>query len=464
MKGVEQMGKKWIIIYASALILLPFLLLFVIRLKAPAEIMTPPGLSGQNALIQEAFEASVKDKNNIILKYPSTGDYRSAFVTKDIDGDNEEEVLVFYTLKTDEATVRINVLDLIDGEWVSVYDDTGYGSEVASVTFADFNNDGRSEIVIGWSLYEANASKVMTVHTVNVSDGKVRGLDTAVNQSYSYMGIADMDSDGKDEILVTWLDNSDTKLQKSYASLLKMSDDKSITPVGNTVSLDGSVSAYASLKIQKIDKNRVIAYLDAYKGDDSMITEVIWWDSNAHALVAPLLDPETLSNLKTSRSPAVPSLDIDKDGIIEIPVNEYSSTDRESTPVSSSQTNAGETKLNLTTWCEMTPDGLRPKRYSFVNNAIGYAFILDERIKDKIVVYRQTDKGVVTFYDSEDGTKKHEPLFTLSVKRKNEFSKNETYTFKVVSGEYVVFGSITSAGQKMGFTDESIENSVVFFK
>lgn len=276
--------------------------------------MTPPGLSGQNALIQEAFEASVKDKNNIILKYPSTGDYRSAFVTKDIDGDGEDEVLVFYTLKSDEATVRINVLDIIDGEWVSVYDDTGYGSEVASVTFADFNNDGRSEIVIGWSLYEANASKVMTVHTVNTSDGKVRGLDTAVNQSYSYMGITDMDSDGKDEILVTWLDNSDTKLQKSYASLLKMSDDKSITPVGNTVSLDGSVSAYASLKIQKIDKDRAIAYLDAYKGDDSMITEVIWWDSNAHALVAPLLDPETLSNLKTLRSPAVPSLDIDKDG------------------------------------------------------------------------------------------------------------------------------------------------------
>ena len=145
-------------------------------------------------------------------------------------------------------------------------------------------------------------------------------------------------------------------------------------------------------------------------------------------------------------------------------MNESLSTGRESAAVSSSQTNAGEIRLNLTTWCEMTHNGLRAKRYSFVNNAIGYAFMLDERIKDKIVVYRQTDKGVVTFYDSEDGMKKHEPLFTLSVKKKNEFSKNETYTFKVTNGEYVIFGSITSAGQKMGFTDESIENSVVFFK
>lgn len=458
------MRKKWIIIYAAALILFPVLLLFVIRLKSPAEIMTPPSLSGQNALIQQAFESSVKNKNDISLKYPSSGDYRSAFVTEDFDNDGEDEALVFYTLKSDEATVRINVLDFIDDKWVSVYDDIGYGSEVVSVTFDDFNNDRIREIVIGWSLYDANSSKVMTVHSVNLSGGKVRGLDTAVNQNYSYMGIADMDSDGEDEILVTWLDNSDTKIQKSYASLLKMSDKKTFTPVGNTVSLDGSVSTYASLKIQKINKDRAVAYLDAYKGDDSMITEVIWWDKNAHALVAPLLDPETLSNLNTLRTPAVPSMDIDNDGIIEIPVNKVSVGQTENTSTASGQTNAGETKLNLTTWCEMTPDGLRSKVYSFINNTLGYAFLLDDSVKDSVVVYRQTDKGVVTFYNTTDGTQKLEPLFTLSVMKKSEFSSDETYTFKVTNGENVIFGSITSAGQTAGFTNEKIEKSIVFFK
>lgn len=448
------MNKKWIIIYASALVLLPVLLFFVIRLRSPAEIMTPPSLSGQNALIQEAFEAAVKNQNDVSLKYPSSGEYRSAFVTKDIDGDDEDEALVFYTLKSDEATVRINVLDFIDDKWVSVYDDSGYGSEVVSVTFADFNDDDSQEIVIGWSLYDANSSKVMTVHSVNISDGKVTGLDTAVNQNYSYMGIADMDSDGKKEILVTWLDSSDSKIQKSYASLLKMSDDKTFTPVGNTVSLDGSVSTYASLKIQKINKDRAIAYLDAYKGDDSMITEVIWWDNKAHALVAPLLDTETLSNLETLRTPAVPSTDIDNDGIIEIPVNK----------ISSSQPVAGEEKLSLTTWYDMTPDGLKPKHSSVINSTLGYVFLLDDSKKDSVVVYRQTDKGVLTFYNTSDGTSKLEPLFTLSVKKESEFTSSETYTFKVTNGEYVIYGNITSAGQESGFTNEKIEKSIVFYK
>ncbi len=458
------MGKKWIIIFISALILLPILLLFVIRLKSPAEIMTPPSLTGQNALIQQAFESSVKNNNDVSLKYPTSGDYRSAFVTKDIDDDNHDETLVFYTLKSDEATVRINILDFIDGKWVSVYDDAGYGSEVVSVAFDDFDNDNVQEIVIGWSLYDANSSKIMTVHSVNMSNGKVSGLDTAVNQKYSYMGIADMDSDGKDEILVTWLDNSDTKIQKSYASLLKMSDEKTFTAVGNTVSLDGSVSAYSSLKIQKISEDRAIAYLDAYKGDDSMITEVIWWDGNAHALVAPLLDSATLSNLSTLRTPAIASMDIDNDGIIEIPVNNIGAEQTGNNTTASGQTNSNETKLSLTTWYEMKPQGLHPKLYSFINNTIGYVFLIDEKAKDHIVVYKQTDKGVVTFYNTSDGTKKLEPLFTLSVMNESEFTDDETYTFKAANGEYIIFGSITSAGQAAGFTNEKIENSIIFFK
>lgn len=449
-------------VYGIALVLLAVLLIFATQLKSPAEIMTPPGLYGQNADIQQAFEASVSAKGaSVTLKYPSEGQYRSSFVMYDLDSDGEEEALVFYNLKSDEATVHVNILDKRNDEWQSVYDEVGYGSEIVSVDFDDFNKDGSLEVVFCWSLYDATSSKTMTVHSVDTTKKSLSGLHTIVNQSYSYMSIADIDSDGRDEIFVTWLDNTEQNSQKSYATLLKMTDEGIMTQLGNSVILDGSVSSYASLKLKTLDDGRAIAYLDAYKGESSMITEVLWWDERVGALVAPLISKDTLTNTATLRTPAIPSMDIDSDGRIEIPVN-TAIQNAENADDKNKSESSNETQLSLTTWVNMTPNGPVPKLYSFVNSTVGYAFMLPESLKDYLLAYVQTDKGVTTVYLTDDGVARGEPLFTMLVKRKSEMAEDDSYTFRVMNDDYVVFGTITSAGEKAGFTNDSIEDSVIF--
>ncbi|MDO5448764.1 MAG: hypothetical protein Q4F70_04055, partial [Clostridia bacterium] len=212
-------GKRWYILYGVALALLPILLLVMAQLDSPSDLLAPPSLSGTSQEVQTAFRKSITDKSGIVLQYPTSGDYRSAFVMRDIDGDNEDECLVFYMLKSDESTVRVNVLDKIDGQWQSLYDETGYGSKVISVSFDDLNRDGKVEIITCWSLYESTTSKILTIHEVEKNGEKPLELDTLVNQSYSFANIADMDRDGYDEVLVTWLDTTDQNHPKSYASL-----------------------------------------------------------------------------------------------------------------------------------------------------------------------------------------------------------------------------------------------------
>ena len=56
-----------------------------LTLKAVDKMMHPPALSGENAGIQKAFEKAVNDKN-IVMKTPTTGDYRSSFILYDFDG------------------------------------------------------------------------------------------------------------------------------------------------------------------------------------------------------------------------------------------------------------------------------------------------------------------------------------------------------------------------------------------
>ncbi len=56
--------------------------------------MQPPRLTEQQNAIYEALKAQVG--SNIQLKYPQTGEYRSAFVFKNIDSEPTNEAIVFY--------------------------------------------------------------------------------------------------------------------------------------------------------------------------------------------------------------------------------------------------------------------------------------------------------------------------------------------------------------------------------
>mgnify|MGYP003289475369 FL=1 len=467
------MSKKWYIIYAVAIVLLPLFLLMVVRLESPSEIIVPPGFYGETAEVQDAFEASLSanNRNNITLKYPTDGEYRSAFVMNNLDSDSDEEVIVFYTLKSDESTVRMNVLDKIEDKWQSVYDEPGYGSEVISVVFDDLNKDGDTEIICSWSLYESQSSKVMTIHSAHTEKAKPIELKTLVSQSYSFSGLADFDSDGFDEILIIWTDSSNVSnvgavLPKTSAILLKMTEDDTISPLGQPVTMDSSVSAYGDMHLQTSkDSDRLIAFLDAYKGEDTMITEVLWWDPVKYTLVAPFFDPVTLSNTATLRSPAVPASDIDEDGTIEIPVN-WQNTALEQGPItpdddSGSMQQVGK-QVNLTTWMNVVQGGLVPKSYSFINCTAGYSFTVPNKTAESLVAYT-TDTGVMTIYTSTDGVAYDEPLFSLVMKKRDEITEKDTYTFKRTSDDYVVFGTLTGAGESFGFTNELINKSIVIY-
>lgn len=465
------MSKKWYIIYAVAIVLLPLFLLMVVRLESPSEIIVPPGFYGETAEVQDAFEASLSanNRNNVTLKYPTGGEYRTAFVMNNLDSDSDEEVIVFYTLKSDESTVRMNVLDKIDDKWQSVYDEPGYGSEVISVVFDDLNRDGDTEIICSWSLYESQSSKVMTIHSAHTEKSKPIELKTLVSQSYSFSGLADFDSDGFDEILIIWTDSSNASnvgaaLPRTSAILLKMTEDDTVSPLGQPVTVDSSVSSYGDMHLQALeDSDKLIAFVDAYKGEDTMITEVLWWDRDKYTLVAPFFDPITLSNTATLRSPAVPSSDIDDDGIIEIPVN-WQNTALEQNPINpdgdSDDTQQVGKQVNLTTWMNIVKGELVPKSYSFINRTAGYSFTVPNRMAESLVAYT-TDTGVMTIYTSTDGVTQDEPLFSLVMKKRDEITEKDTYTFKRTSGDYIVFGTLTGAGESFGFTNELINKSIV---
>ena len=442
-------------------LLLGAFLLIMTRLHSPQEVLGPPNPNGENRQLQQAFERAVGSGTEYKLQFPAEGDYRSAYVLYDIDGDKESEALVFYAKTADDSTVRVHILDYVDEEWVSVLDESGYGSKIDSVTFADLNKDGATEAIFSWSLSGTDSSRTMTVHTIDLSGGKAE-FKTLSNMPYKAMGVFDMDNDGSKEILVLWGETSQ-KVQHNYAALMKITG-KSLQQYGDEVILDSAASVYDGVHLQ--EGQTPIAFVDALKDDNTMFTEVLWWDGAAQTLKAPFTDNATHSNLSTLRASAIPVRDIDNDGQIEIPVAYGYSGSSGTATLPSRQDPDEEERIALNSWNvtgTAEPGVLIPKTYGMMDTTSRYVLVIDADHRDSIRFYRNRKTGVITAYSVTEGVR-GEPLFSLvysdGAKAK---AKGSEYTFRATQGDRSVAGTLTSAGIAAGFTNEGIQNSLVFY-
>jgi len=160
------------------------------------ELLSPPKLDEEQSAIYEALRLS--KGGDVSLKYPVSGQYRSAFVVKDIDSEATNEAIVFYeasNVTDDGSSLRLNFLDKRDGKWVSVYDFAALGSEVEKVQFADLGN-GDTSIIITYSIQ--NSSDRAT----SIFCYKDNVPSEVYKSRHVYMNLIDINEDEKQEMFL----------------------------------------------------------------------------------------------------------------------------------------------------------------------------------------------------------------------------------------------------------------------
>ena len=117
------------------------------------DLLAPPKPSGEMYKIQKALEKAVK--SNVKLKYPTSGEYRSAFILKDLDGSGSENYCIALYAVGEEASqnIHINIIKNTEDEWVSLHDTYFASSNVEMIDFHDFTGDGVLEIIVGFNVY-----------------------------------------------------------------------------------------------------------------------------------------------------------------------------------------------------------------------------------------------------------------------------------------------------------------------
>lgn len=273
-------------------------------------LMHAPRPTGANeADIQSLLEQTAGDK--MILKYPASGDYRSAILTHDLCGDSAQEAMAFY--QKDEDATGTNVLFMrkgADGSWKNIGLFSNPASQVDRVCFGDLNGDGHDDAVVGWGNSQNNTGAVSIYYSKNDKMSELK-----LNQGYTEMAVADFDGDGKSEIFTA---NATVGDQPASAHLLRMKEDA--VEVMGTAPMDTGVTKYVSVHTGLVDAHQMGIVLDGAKSANTMVTELLYWNKQKNRLEAPFYDQATKTAKSTVRSTSVVSKDINGDKIIEIPL------------------------------------------------------------------------------------------------------------------------------------------------
>ncbi len=411
-------------------------------------LLTPPLYYSEYEELVKAFNDAV-DKS-VVLCNPTEGDHLSAITVSDIDSDGIEEGIVFYRDTLEEDIACFSVFKNIDGSWTDCGDYVGYGNRVTSLVFADLDGDSTSEIMVIWNYSGITGGKVLSVYRSKT--GNIKYSEIA-KESCDLAKAVDLDADGFEEVFfITSVTDKSNVSRK--AKLMKYYDKKfgvvSETPV------DANISSYASCKFEKDDEGfPVRIYLDAIKGQDMMITEIIYWDKSASALVAPLYDSQTQTNTVSLRYEQIECADIDGDGKYEIPVQSvYSGSEDEP-----------DTLVYLTDWSYFEGNEPVSSRETFVNLKDGYYVDLTQLPKVRLNIRRQSaeDWSGWVIYSENSEKLIGNTLLTVTecTKKRWESGLYDSHIIIFKQLDFVLCARINNLGEEMGLTEETVRKAVV---
>lgn len=405
----------------AALILL--LMLFPLsgcnsNLLAVEGAMQPPRLTEQQNAIYEALRAQVG--SNIQLKYPQTGEYRSAYVIHNIDSEPTNEAIVFYqsSLQSNSTTaVRVNVLDQTeDGSWVSVCDIAGEAAGVDRVAFGNFGYGGTVNLVIGYRS-DSKQERVFTIY--RYTDGMLQAVDSREYKAFSLLRTPETPLDR-----LVYVSDKENSTQKT-AKLLCYEPQKGFV-VKDEVAMYDPVEEYVNLVSGYIKESgteqQPALFIDGRVGNE-LCTEILTVYNDA--LYNCTYQEDAASNLVTTtlRDQMLYSRDINQDQYYKVP---------HLTLMPGYNNSSG---LSYTEWMAYEDGRFFIREVGYTDTANGFRFRVPEYWKEEVTASFVADQNEIKFFcytgDLEDDTQ--EILCIRTLQRSVTAQQNLEGYFKIAS-------------------------------
>lgn len=320
-------------------------------------LMNAPMLTAEQTSIREALTSTLG--TDVKFKYPKAGDYRSAFVMHDLDGDSVEEAIVFYDLGMENTNVALTVLVKKENGWAPACTDYGKGVNVDSISFSRITSSDREDIVIGWS-QSGSEDKTATVYSYD--DGE---LTLRHQGSYTEMKIHDINKDQMDELLLL---RRSSFSEPASIKLVAFDGQEMVAYPG--IEFTHAAESFPRVQIGMLDSATEAIFVDCYDGVDAYSTSIFKCDPATGRLVDVFSTLLEETEISFDRMQKVFCEDINLDGIMEIP---YVPDDAYLPGYDGSSEDIGDERY-LTRYMRFNGQTFKPVWQGVVNIKAGYRF------------------------------------------------------------------------------------------
>ena len=257
------------------------------------ELMKPPQLSASRQQVQNAIRSLLGTSYSLIA--PNGGDYRSNINLCDLNGDEQNEAICFFTTG-DTQLIEMLALKKESDAWVEIGRHKSDATDVNKIDFIDMNHDGTKEILVGWSYMTGSEH---TLEVLQIEDN----LFSRYKERYSQFLVTE--GEKRQAVVID--------LGTASATLLGMKNKRVYSL--SSVPIDSRIASFTALTVSFTTKGDPAIYMDTQLQDQTYHTEILVINSGEY-LENKLLTGETsgvdrLYNLRCT--------DIDGDSLPEVP-------------------------------------------------------------------------------------------------------------------------------------------------
>lgn len=349
-------------------------------------LMSPPKANEDQQAIHELLQGGQQD---ITFIYPQNGEYRSAIIMQDLNGDGTQDAIGFYSPE-DTAGVEVQFLINENGEWKTAASFKNTAIQVDRVCFADITGSGTNSVIIGWGSAAGTTGRTAAVNAYVFDSGNVTEHPMGI---YGEMAVTDLNGDGINEIFTADKfvpaeaegDEPTPAMARVYAWNGNAMEETYSTAA------DNSISSYSAALFGKVTISLYGVVLDGLKADGSTTTQIFYLEDgelinapqgvNTDGYTSPFTRPSSAQFL---------SRDINGDNYIEIP--------RATLLPGISEDIAPDSTSYLVEWLTFQRGGTgRLTVLTLMNSAENYWFRLPAGLRGKITASNDSAKRTVTY-------------------------------------------------------------------
>lgn len=385
--------------------------------------------------LQSAIEKQMGD--GVSYSPPTAGENQQAVQLTDLDGDLEDEAIVFLKTQTD-TPMTVCVFDRKDGTFSLLTRISGAGTAFDRVEYVQIDDRPGKEIVLGRQISE-HVTQALNVYALK--DGTLVELLSA---SYSDFITTGMGVQGRSGIFLL---HQDATAANGIAEYYHWSDGALLRE--REAEMSAPVSAVKRIITGRMCQDVPAVFVASSYGESAIVTDIFGFRDGGFTNF--IRTDETDTEVKTVRDYYVYSADIDIDGLIELPRLQ---------PMKAIAGDDGSKNQSLICWYNLNADASETRKKLTYHNYIGGWYLEIPEAWSPHLAVTQTDAYASApayrfLFTSANG--KTEELFTIVAT--TEASARSGWSVLKQQGDMNYLCQLGDGAQQQGVTVETLRSA-----